>query len=66
MLLLSGSRAQQTALDSLSVALGERFRFQVDHRDPSRPARFVAIAHARHQIIAGNDRQPGRAVGLAQ
>jgi hypothetical protein len=44
MLLLSGSRAQQTALDSLSVALGERFRFQVDHRDPSRPARFVAIA----------------------
>jgi hypothetical protein len=41
---LPATPEQQTTLDSLSAALGERFRFQLDHRDPSRPARFVAIA----------------------
>lgn len=41
---LPATPEQQTTLDSLSAALGERFRFQLDNRDPSRPPRFVAIA----------------------
>jgi ABC-type oligopeptide transport system ATPase subunit len=34
----------QADLDSLSAAHGDRYRFQLDHRDPGRPARFIAIA----------------------